>query len=270
MRRPSLIAWCAVLASAAACVFGFRGEAELDGEHDLAGIATVRVDLPSTPLQVSGCDPARGDGCPEQLRYAGRFLSTGGSASDARDNARASTLVFERDGALGRLQADIPLGVRGLVELELTAMELPADRDVDLHTDLGDVEVRAMAGAITVEVGIGDITISGGDAGTAVSTGSGDIEIFGGGHVDAQTETGRVRVEQQAPRDLVVAAGGDVEIVLFASGDVDFDLVGKRGISVRTASVTALADRSMRRKVGSGAIVVEVRAAGEITITDRE
>lgn len=270
MRPVRAIPWCAALAVSVACVFAFRGEAEITGDHDLAGVATVRVDLPSTPLQVSGCDPLRAAGCPDALRYSGRFLSTGGSAADARDNARASTLVFERDGALARLQADIPLAVRGLVELELSAMELPADRDVDLHTDLGDIEVRAIAGAVTVDVGIGDIVISGGDGGTAVHTGGGDIDIQGGGHVDASTDTGRVTITQQAPRDIVVNAGGDVEIVLFASGDVDFDLVGDRGVSVRTGSVTALADRSFRRRVGSGAIVVEVRAAGEITITDVE
>jgi hypothetical protein len=252
------------------CVFAFRGEAELAGEHDLAGIATVRVDLPSTPMQVTGCDPTRVDGCPEQLRYTGRVLSTGGNAKDARDNARAMTLVFERDGALGRLQADVPLAVRGLVELELAAMELPADRDVDLHTDLGDVEVRAVTGAVTVEIGIGDIVVSGADGGIAVHTDEGDIDIAGAGHVDASTGTGRVTIEQQAPRDVVVHAGGDVEVVLFASGDVDLDLVGERGVSVRTASVTALADRSLRRTVGTGVITVEIRAAGRIRIVDRD
>lgn len=252
-----------------ACVFGWRGEADLTGEHDLVGIDAVRIELPSTPLSVNGCDVEAATGCPELLRYAGRVLSTGGSASDARANARTPTLVFERDGRLGRLQADVPLQVRGLVELEMTAMELPGDRDVDLHTDLGDVEVRGIRGAVTVQTGLGDVEIHGAAGGVAAVTGGGDIEVRGAGHVDLSTDTGHVLVVQDAARDVVVAAGGDVEIELWTAGDAELDLVGDGGVSIQTSAVTALADRSYRRTLGEGVILVQVRAAGRITIVDR-
>lgn len=255
---------------AGACVFAWRGEAELVGDHDLAGVVAVRIDLPSTPMSIETCEPAAPGACPERLRYAGRVLATGGSEGDAKAHAQKPALVFERDDGLGRLMVDVPLAVRGLVDFELAAVELPADRDLELHTDRGDIDVFGLRGALTIDVGRGDVEVDGGDAGVAIAVEVGDIDVRTGGDADLQTESGRVTLVQDAgPRRVFVDADGDVEIELAGSADLELDLEANDGISIRTASVVALADRTLRRRVGAATILVEVRAGGAISITER-
>jgi len=255
------------------CVFGWRGEAEIVGDHDLAGIESVRIDLPSTPMSIDGCEPLATGACPERLRYVVRVLATGGSEADARAHATKPALVYETDAGLARLQADIPLAVRGLVDLELDAMELPADRDLELHTGLGDIDVHGVRGAITVIVDRGDVAIDGGDAGVAVRLGAGDIDVRTAGEVDLDTRSGNVIVVQDGgARRVFVDAEGDVEVELASSDDLELDLVAGGGgsISVQTTSVVALADHELARTVGAGTIRVEIRAQGEIVLTERD
>jgi hypothetical protein len=253
------------------CVFGWRGEAELVGDHDLAGIRTIRIDLPSTPMTIDACEPLAPGACPERLRYVMRVLATGGSEADARAHATKPALVFETDGALGRLQADIPLAVRGLVDLELDAMELPADRDLDLHMGLGDIDVHGVRGAITIDVDRGHVVVDGGDAGIAVRLGVGDIEVHTAGEVDLDTRSGNVDIVQDGgARRVFVDADGDVSVELASSDDLELDLVAGGSISVTTTSVVALADHELVRTVGAGTIRVEIRAQGDIVLTERE
>ncbi len=252
------------------CVFGWRGEADLVGDHDLQGVATVRIDLPSTPLVVDTCEPLAPGTCPERLRYAGRILATGGSASDARAHAEKPALVFERDGALARLRADVPLAVRGLIEFEIGAVELPADRNFEFHTDLGDVDVHGVRGAVTIEVGRGDVAVHGGDAGVAVAVDVGEIDVTSGGDVDLSTGAGHVTLVQDgAPRRVFIDARGDVELELAASSDLDLEIRADGSISVQTTTVVALADHRLVRRVGAGTIRVEIHAGGNVTVTER-
>lgn len=266
--RPTCLVIAATLG---ACVFGWRGEAEIVGDHDLAGIETVRIDLPSTPMSIDGCEPLAPGACPERLRYVLRVLATGGSEADARAHATKPALVFETDAGLARLQADIPLAVRGLVDLELDAMELPADRDLEVHTGLGDVDIHGMRGAVTVVVERGEVVIDGGDAGIAVRLGAGDIDVRTSGEVDLDTRAGDVSVVQDGgARRVFVDAEGDVEIELASSDDLELDLVAGGSISVQTTSVVALADHELARTVGAGTIRVEIRAQGDVVLTERD
>lgn len=258
------------LASLAACVFAWRGEADLVGDHDLLGIAAVRIDMPSTPMSVQACEPDAPGACPERLRYAGRVLATGGSAADARAHATQPALVFERDGALALLGVDIPLAIRGLVEFELAAIELPADRDLELHTGLGDIDVHGVRGALTIDVEQGDVEVDGGDAGVAIALGAGDIDVRTAGDADLEIGAGTITLVQDgAPRHVVIDAAGDVEVELAASADLDLEIRASGAISVRTAAIVALADRALRRRVGAGTIRVEIRAGGDVTLTER-
>ncbi len=267
----SLVTSIVIAMTLGACVFGWHGEAEIVGDHDLAGIRTVRIDLPSTPMFVDACEPESPGACPERLRYVLRVLATGGTEADARAHATKPALVFERDGALARLQADIPLAVRGLVDLQLDAMELPADRDLELHTGLGDIDVHGVRGAITIEIDRGRVVVDGGDAGIAVRVGDGDIEVHARGEVDLETGAGNVLVVQDAgPRRVFIDAGGDVEVELASSDDLDLDLAAGGSISVQTTAVVALADDHLVRRVGEATIRVEIRAQGDIALTERD
>ncbi|MBX7084502.1 MAG: hypothetical protein K1X88_35170 [Nannocystaceae bacterium] len=266
MPRSSLVV---VAALAGACVLGFRGEAELTASHDLAGVRSVRIDLPSTPMTITACDPDAPGTCPEALRYDGRVLATGGSDRDARRHALAPALVFERDGGLGWLQAEIPLAVRGLVDLELAAIELPSDRDLEVRTDLGDIDIASVRGYVSVEVDRGDVEIDGGDAGVAVALGVGDIVVHTAGDADLRTEHGRIALTQRvAGRDAIVHAGGAVALEQPALFDVEYDIATSGTIRITTAAVVAIADGHLRRRVGNGAVRVEIRAEGDVAITE--
>ena len=262
---------CTALLVTSACVFGWRGEAAIDGAHDLRGVHTMHIELPSTPLSVVTCDPEVLQGCPEQLRWRGRVLSTGGSESDAKKHAEQVALVFERRDELALLRADVPLVVRGLVELELEAIELPSDRDLELVTDRGDVEVLGSRAAISVRTEVGDVTIDGGDAGVAVLVDDGDVEIESRGDVEVHVDRGAVTIAQVGdPRRVEVVTGnGGVRIELASAADIDLDVEAQGQIQVSTDAIVALAENRLQRRTGSGAIAIYVDAGGPVDIVQR-
>lgn len=266
--RARLAITAATLTSA--CVFGFRGEAEFDGEHDLADVTALRVDLPSTPLSVFGCDAAAPGTCPAALRYEGRWLATGGTRKDARRHASAPALVFERDDAFAWLQADIPLATRGLVDLELTAMELPGDRDLELHTDLGDIDVAGMTGAVTVEIGVGNVHVDGGDGGVSIAVQRGDAIVIGPGDAFVTCDAGRVEIDSTAVgRNLFVRApAGAVAVTLTDATDVDYDVTAGGTIHVGTDAAVVVTEGRWRRRVGEGAAQVVITAGGDVRIDE--
>jgi len=255
----------------AACVLGYRGEAQLDVRHDLAGIVAVRIDLPSTPLEIVGCDAAAPAACPEVLALAGRVHATGGTANEARTHAERLALVFESTGALLSLHADVPLSVRGLVELEIERIELPGDRDLDVRTDLGDVTVVGTRGAVAIDVEVGNVVVEDGDGGVAVRIGWGELDAQTPGDVDVVIETGDVAIVQTGDaRDVhVISDAGDVTIELADDANLDLDIRAEGTIRVTTDTVVAIASRELVREVGEGSTHVVVRSGGNVTITRR-
>jgi hypothetical protein len=256
---------------ASACVLGFRGEATLDVRHDLAGIATVRIELPSTPLEIVGCDSGAPAACPEALLLAGRVHSTGGTANEAREHAETPELVLDTMDRLLWLAVDIPLSVRGLVEIEIERIELPGDRDLDLRTDFGDVRVVGTRGAIAIDVGTGDVVVEDGDGGLAVRLERGDLDAQVRGHVDVTVETGDVAIVQTGDARDVHATTGEGDVTLELADDADLELDVRAGgmIRVTTDTVVAIADGELLREVGEGSTRVVVRAGGNVTITRR-
>jgi hypothetical protein len=260
-----------VLVFAAACVLGYRGEAQLDLRHELDGIVAVRIDLPSTPLEIVGCDAAAPAACAEVLALAGRVHATGGTAKDARAHAEKLTLVLESVDGLLSLRADVPLAVRGLVELEIDRIELPGDRDVDVRTGLGDVSVVGMRGAVAIDVDTGNVDVEDGDGGVAVRLGIGDIDARTRGDLDLVVETGDVAIVQTGDaRDVhVTTDAGDVTLELADDADLDLDVRADGTIRVTTGTVVAIAEGELVRVVGEGSTQIVVVAAGDVTITRR-
>lgn len=259
------------LLCASACVLGYRGEAMLAASWDLAGVIAVRIDLPSTPIEIVACDVAAPVACPETLALGGRVLSTGGTAKEARSHAEELGLLFERDGGLASLRAEVPLDVRGLVDLEIERIALPGDRDLDVRTSLGDVAIVGARGAVAVDVDTGDVAIEDGDGGVAVRLGRGRIDVATRGDVDLRDEAGDVELVQTGDaRDVYIRAdAGNVRIELADDADLDLDLTAGGTIRVTTETVVSITGGELRREVGEATTRIEVHASGDVTIVRR-
>lgn len=259
----------AVLVLLAGCALGFRGEAELVGEHDLAGTDELRIELPDTPLTVVACAADDPETCPESLRYEGTWFSVAGTRDEARDHATTPALVFERDEGFATLSAKIPLAVDGLVDLEMSELVLPDDRDLELRTGVGDVSVRGAEASVVIDVDVGDVVVRGADGGLAVRTGRGELDVVTPGHAELSTGVGSVQVEQSgSPRDLrVTTDAGDITVTLASDADVDLEIRTRGRITVRTASITALTSGRLSRRNGNGSIRVElVSPRGDVVV----
>lgn len=237
--------------SLAACVFGYRGEAEVSATYPLAGVDAIRIDLGASPLIVTGDPMAPG------LEIAGVWQSVGGNAKTARDNATTPDLVWSQDGAFAELRAYVPLSLRGQVDFEADEIRVPPDLDLELVTALGDVQIVGVDGNLSVDARVGRVEIDGGAGGVAVATGDGDLDIRSVGHIDAHTRHGSARIIQEGMggNDVVVSARGDIDVVLRADANLDLRLRG-REIRVATRTVSTVRGGSFDRTVGSGNVKV--------------
>jgi hypothetical protein len=259
---------------ASACVLGYRGEAEFSASHDLEGIDEIRIDLPDTPLSVSGC-AAGSEGCPDVLAYEGRWIALGGTKSDAESNAVAPRLRFTEAEGFAALQADVPLSRDGLVDLEMDEVRLPDDRDLDLRTGIGDVEVVGLAASVLVDVKVGDVRVIGADGGLGVHTGRGRIEVQTPGHAELESDLGSIEVTQTPTtgtsaanaRDLTVrAGGGDVVVHLASDSDITLVVRAEGTIRVSTPAITTVTSGALERRTGNGAIRIEIDAEDDVLV----
>ncbi len=255
------------------CVVGFRGEAVFEGDHDLSTVDAVRLALPSTPVLVAACRADMPSLCPQRLSYGGRWRSVGGTEDDAAAHARAPLLVFEQVGDFAELRAEIPLEVRGLVDLQMDEIVLPDDRDLEIRTGTGDVEVFGMRGAVVVDVDVGEVEVSGAEEGVAVRVDLGSIRVVTGGHVDLRTGSGDVEVIHTAgARDTFVRSGaGDVHLELGDDLDVDLHIRAPGTIRVRTPAITTITTGHFDRRTGTGMVRIElVTEAGDVLVEPAE
>ncbi|MCA9655085.1 MAG: DUF4097 family beta strand repeat protein [Myxococcales bacterium] len=264
MRRP-----LSTVLLLAGCALGYRGEAELLGEHDLRDTTELRVELPDTPLSVEACAADLPETCPATLSYDGVWLSVAGSRADAREQAAAPVLRFERSEGFAILRAEVPLSVQGLVDLEMGELRLPDDRHLDLRTGVGDVSVRGTEASVVVDVEVGDVLIRGADAGLAVRTGQGDIDVRTPGHAELRTSSGNVEVVQTGDaRDLLVhTEQGTIVVTLASDADVDLQIDTRGRITVRTPAITTITSGHFERVNGSGSARVRlVSPRGDIEV----
>lgn len=251
-----------------ACALGYRGVVEVEAEYGLTDIDAVRLELPDTPIAVVGAPTA------ETLYLPGFWSSVGGTAKAAGDYAASPRLDFAVDGRFAALTAVIPVDARDLVDLEVDTVTLPSDRDLEVWTGLGDVQVTHVDGNISIDVGVGNVEVIGGAGGVAVRTGEGDIDVITPGNVDGHTRRGHVHVTQEGVggNDVVMTAVvGDIEVDLAADANLDLEIAAGGDIRVQTRTVSTVTSGRFSREVGNGGVKVWLQAPyGHVTVRLRE
>lgn len=250
------------------CAVAARAEGAFEAEPNLVGVHSLSIDLPSTPISVRGCDRAVEESCPDALRVQGRWHATGGTPADARRNASRPAVEFDTFEGFMRMSAHIPLDVEGLVDLELDAVGVPSDVDLEVRTSLGDVELRAMTGSVLVEVDTGDVDIAGDMLSTGVRVGEGQVRVEGPGPIEVLVDRGGVRVEHTAgaAETSIVASDGDVDLLLGDDVDVDVRIESPGRIRVQTDAFSAATTGLYRVRTGTGSTRIEVRAGGDVAV----
>jgi len=254
-----------------ACVAGYRGLVEFYGDENVGAVSTVRIELPDTPVPVVACATSGVtlEHCASYLEYEGFWRSIAGTAKDAEANVLDPGLEFEIENDVGMLQARIPVELEDLVDLELTEVRLPYDRDLEILTGLGDVAVAGLEGALMVDVEVGNINVDCGvtqeqcgAGGVAAETGHGKIKVYTRGNADLRSGNGSIELYQygQSERDVYIHTGsGDVLVELAADANLDLHVHGGT-ISVQTTQIDTYCHGSFHREVGNGTHLVEIFA----------
>ena len=231
---PLMLATLATL-GLGACVFGFRGEVSFANEANLAGVETIRLELPPTDLTLAG------EASRSFIDWSGTWRALGGGANDALERARAAELRWETWEQVGRLSAFIPLDTRD-------------------HTSLASLEVESASYLAHEIVGAGSVFISGVDAFVSVDLEGGDVEILGGTEqLVVNTEQGNIELTTSAAVDVYSGFGG-VIVRSEAARDIEIEDAGE--IRVGLEGADHLGSGSYRRTLGTGAQTLRVRAGG--------
>lgn len=251
-----------------ACTLGVRARGAFVLEHPLEGASAVIIDLPSTPVAVRGCDGAVPESCPDALQVAGWWHAVGGTSAQARRTAERPALSFTAHEGLVRVDADIPLEVEGLVDLELDEVTMPDEIDLEVRSGLGDVQLRALAGSVLVDAEVGDVDVRGPMRSTGIRVGEGQVVFEGAGPLDVRVQHGGVRAEQTAgaAQARIVAPAGDVELMLGDDADVDLTIESAGRIRVQTDAFSAATTGLYRARSGTGATRVEIEAGGDVAV----
>src|SRR5690606_28811136 len=186
---------------------GFRAELIFVEQLEVGSAGHILLDLPATPLKVSGTDEP-------VTRLTGSWFGMGGTKSVAEDAVRGARFIVEPYGDAARIFTFVEAEFQGLVSLEASVLYLPRERDLSLTTEGGDVEVSDVLGHVVVDIAGGDILVDRARRGLELFTGVGEIEVDTLPTTDdaatpvwAVTLDGDMRVHQRG--------GGDVELETF-------------------------------------------------------
>ena len=243
------------------CVFGYRGELEFGNEASLSNVETVQLHLPATELVLAG-ETER-----TFIDWTGAWISLGGNGADAIETARKAKLVWESWDEVGRLSARVPLEARDITTLD----HLDVDSASYLAHEIvgtGNVFVTGIDAYLSIDLDGGDVQVLGGTDQLRVRTTRGDVELSTAAAVDVRSGAGRVRVEAEAGRDIVVDTVGPVTIAVAETANLAIDIEGAGEIDVSLDDARHLGSGSYGRTLGQGSARLEVRShGGRVEIT---
>lgn len=252
---PKSVLAVAIAGLAAACVFGFRGEAEFAGEASLDGVDTVQLELPATELVLAG------EASRSFIDWQGKWLSIGGSSNDALTAARAADLVWESHSGVGRLSARVDVSLRDLTSLEHLDVQSATYLAHEI-VGVGNVFVTGIDAYISVSLDGGDVEILGGVEQVHVTTTRGDVDVTTSAAVDVQSGAGSVSVQSEIPRDVEIETTGSVEVQLADATNVDIDIADAGKVAVQLPAATHIGSGSYRRLLGAGTYKLHIRSNG--------
>ena len=177
---------------------------------DLDGISQVRFEVTSHDLRVDGvaaeaAAPLRIRACASDPDYLPQLVVETNRSGDTlvvriERKGRSTGVFFSPTYAYLEVEARLPAGLAYDIDLGSGDVEVNGVASLSAEVGSGDLEARAIAGAVTARVGSGDIELD--------DIGSLDLRSVGSGDLDAS----RIR--------------GDVEVGSLGSGDITFDRVG--------------------------------------------
>lgn len=237
------------------CVFGYRGLVPFAGEATLAGVDTVRIELPPTELTLLG-DPTTLD-----LHWEGRFVVLGATRKDALGQAELLDLQWETYQRVGRLSEAWPAAQADIAQLEQIELTSAPSRAHEIVGE-GDVFVTGIDAFTSVVLETGNIEILGGLDEVRASTGEGYVYIASAARVDVEVGRGAVTLELDDPRATEVHTEGAVEIAVESSDDLAIDIADAGTIIVDLDGVAHVGQSSFHRNLGDASRPLRVRAGG--------
>ena len=246
-----------------ACVFGAKVERAVSGSFDLSGVDTVRVEMADSPMTVVAC-PADDDPCPRTLTFDGVFLAFGGTRREAEKLTERAEIVFDVADGFGVLSVIEDVDFEEQVRLELGEVRLPDDVDLELDTDVGDIDVSGTRANVRAFSGAGDVVVFGADEGVVVRTEVGDVDVHTPGIVDLWTGDGRLHLAQTGgARDVYIAVDrGSIEVDLASDANLDLFIDARGEFDVKTDRINTVGSGSIRRITGNGTIRVVLENGG--------
>lgn len=195
------------------------------------GLNALAIDCGAGYLKVRGQEGLESVEAVATLRVSGA-----GEAEMREFRKERVTLKLERIGAKAVLTARIDdtftldklFGGRdAVIDLDIS---LPRDLDLDVDDGSGDLEIRAIDGAVAIEDGSGNMVINSVKGDMDIDDGSGDIELKnaggavtiedGSGSIDLRGAKGPVSVDDGSGDIVIDGVEKDVTIEEAGSGDL--------------------------------------------------
>ncbi|GAB2653853.1 GIN domain-containing protein [Arenimonas aestuarii] len=193
---------------------------------DLDGISQVRFEVHAHDLRVEGVAadavvPLRIRACASDPDYLPQLVVESSRSGDTlvvriERKGRSSGIFFSATYAYLDVEARLPAGLA--YEIDLGSGDAEVNNVASLSADVGsgDLDARAIAGAVTAKVGSGDIELD--------DIGSLDLRSVGSGDLDASRIRGDVEVGSLGSGDITLdGVAGSVRVGRIGSGDLDVD-----------------------------------------------
>lgn len=250
---PGLLA-APALAQASACEFSEDRDIALD----LSGITTVRFEVNSHELALTGVEPGAAAvtarACASDADYLPQLVVEPRRSGDVlvvRIERRGQSVGIFLRPTYANLAVDARLPAGLAYEIDVGSGDARASGVASLRASVGsgDLEATDIAGELRLSVGSGDIEAEG--------AGSLDVRSVGSGDLEARRIRGDARVGDVGSGDLTLdGVTGSVDIDEIGSGDADVSRVGGSvrigRVNSGDARVTDVAGDLVVHSIGSG------------------